>query len=53
MKKSVLAFLTTMFLAQPICALEMPFYEDDEEFEHCKKITGSWDQCIPDETKRV
>ena len=53
MKKSVLAFLTTMFLAQPIYALEMPFYEDDEEFEHCKKITGSWDQCIPDETKRV
>ena len=31
----------------------MPFYDDDEEFEQCKKITDDRDRCIREETKRV
>ena len=53
MIKSVLVFLVTMFFIKPMYALDMPFYEDDEEFEHCRKMTGDWDRCIPEETKRV
>lgn len=49
--------LLSLFLAMimslninPVYA-DMPFYEDDEEFHHCTKISD-WDTCVREETLR-
>lgn len=30
----------------------MPFYNDDVEFERCTRMTGDWERCIREETRR-
>ena len=32
---------------------DMPMYADDEEFKHCTKITGDWDNCVKEEGLRT
>lgn len=44
--------LGVMLRLEPVYA-DMPFYDDDEEFKHCTKVTGNWDTCVKEETLRA
>jgi uncharacterized protein YecT (DUF1311 family) len=48
-----LTVLLTLLCSVAQANIELPFYEDDAEFEHCEKISGDRDYCIKEENKRV
>ncbi len=54
MKKYVFwAALLSIFLGMESAMADMPTYDDDEEFKHCTKVTGDWDNCTRESTLRT
>lgn len=51
MKIKIIALLLFSTFAS-ISYAKMPFYEDDREFERCTQMTGDWDRCMSEETRR-
>lgn len=47
---SLLAATIMLCKINPVYA-DMPFYQDDEEFHHCTKVSD-WDTCVREETHR-
>lgn len=48
----MLTFIGAILYFKPLMA-DMPMYADDEEFKHCTKVTGDWDNCVKEEMLRT
>ena len=52
MKIKIIAFLFCL-VAFSSASAKMPFYDDDAEFDRCTKMTGDWNRCMSEETRRA
>ena len=52
MKNRVALFILCLSFISAATA-KMPFYDDDVEFDRCTKMTGDWNRCMSEETRRT